>query len=195
MVPMVETVVRPPIPPPLPHPLLTLIEQEQATSLSRWAHYPSPTFPQGTRGCGGLFAPPNFSLSQQSYLLHANTLITVIVQIETRLGVQNCAEIAAVEGIDALFIGPNDLASSLGHFAFDHPKIPEVQEASQKVLEAAKEKGKFAGYFCMGAEDAAKRVREGWDFVNCGADLIALTAWMTGEMERLRGLVGEGKES
>lgn len=129
------------------------------------------------------------------YLRQANTCITVIVQIESPQGVANASSIAAVDGIDALFIGPNDLASSMGYFAFDHPKIPEVQEASASVLRAAKEKGKFAGHFCLGADEAARRVGLGWHFVNCGADIVALTAWMGGEMARMKEIVQGGKAS
>ncbi|KAK4547326.1 hypothetical protein LTR36_000982 [Oleoguttula mirabilis] len=165
---------------------------EQATAIARFAHYPNPqTFPSGTRGAGGLFANPSFALAAPEYLRRANELVTVIVQIESRAGVTNCAEIAAVDGIDALFIGPNDLASSMGYFAFDHPKIPEVQEASAKVLAAALDKGKFAGHFALGAEEAAKRVKQGWHFVNCGADVVAITAWMTSEMSKLSSAIRE----
>jgi 4-hydroxy-2-oxoheptanedioate aldolase len=80
----------------------------------------------------------------------------------------------------------------MGYFAFDHPKIPEVQAASARVLEAAKAKGKFAGHFALGAEEAARRVKQGWHFVNCGADIVALTSWMTAEMGKLKALVAEG---
>lgn len=83
----------------------------------------------------------------------------------------------------------------MGYFAFDHAKTPEVQEAGHKVLEAAKGAAKFAGYFSLGADDAARRVKEGWQFVNCGADLVALTAWMGTEMAKLKGLVGEAKSA
>lgn len=55
-----------------------------------------------------------------------------------------------------LFIGPNDLASSMGYFAFDHPKIPEVQEATQKVLDITKAAGKYAGHFALSAEAGMK---------------------------------------
>lgn len=51
-----------------------------------------------------------------------------------------------------LFIGPNDLAASMGHHAPDHANIPEVQEATARVLKAAKEAGKFAGHFALSAE-------------------------------------------
>ena len=50
-----------------------------------------------------------------------------------------------------LFIGPNDLASSLGYVAFDHASIPEVQQASQKILDAALAAGKYAGHFALEA--------------------------------------------
>lgn len=137
-----------------------------------------------------MFAPANFHLSPADYMHHANTNIVVIVQIETELGVQNAEEIASVPGIDMLFIGPNDLCCSMGYFAFDHKKIPEVQSAARTVLSAAKKQGKYAGYFCLSAEDAAERARQGYDFVNCGADLVALTAWMGGEMAKLNRILG-----
>ena len=53
---------------------------------------------------------------------------------------------------DMLFIGPNDLAASMGYFAFDHAKIDEVQQATVKVLNAAKGAGKFAGHFALSAD-------------------------------------------
>lgn len=51
-----------------------------------------------------------------------------------------------------LFVGPNDLASSMGYFAFDHGQIAEVQHASQRVLDAAKSAGKYAGHFALSAK-------------------------------------------
>lgn len=53
--------------------------------------------------------------------------------------------------LDMLFIGPNDLAASMGYFAFDHAEIAEVQEATARVLKASKAAGKFAGHFAMSA--------------------------------------------
>lgn len=51
-----------------------------------------------------------------------------------------------------LFIGPNDLASSMGYIAFDHASIPEVQEASARVLKAAHDAGKYAGHFALSSD-------------------------------------------
>ncbi|KAK7226758.1 hypothetical protein V2G26_014761 [Clonostachys chloroleuca] len=114
----------------------------------------------------------------------------VCVQIESRKGVENVERIAAVEGIDMIFVGPNDLAASMGHVAFDHESIPEVQEAIAHVLKVGLAADKFVGHFAVNAEAAAKRIHQGFHFVNCGADIVALTAWMTGEMGKLKHLVG-----
>lgn len=51
-----------------------------------------------------------------------------------------------------VFVGPNDLASSMGYFAFDHASFPEVQAAATRVREAASENGKFSGHFCGSGE-------------------------------------------
>ncbi len=51
-----------------------------------------------------------------------------------------------------LFVGPNDLASSMGYPPLEHAKIPEVQEATAKVLKAAKSAGKYAGHFALTGE-------------------------------------------
>lgn len=140
-----------------------------------------------------MFAPASFNQTGRDYLLSANTNTLICVQIETRTAISNVEAIASVPGIDMLFVGPNDLASSMGYVAFDHAKEPEVQEATARVLRAGLEAGKYVGHFAMGAEVAAERVRQGFEFVNCGADIVAVTSWMSGEMGRLRELVAEKK--
>lgn len=160
----------------------------------RASKYPSTRYPTAFRGAGTMFAPAAFNQTGRDYLLTANTNVLVCVQIETRTAVDNVEAIAGVDGIDMLFVGPNDLASSMGYVAFDHAGISEVQEATAKILAAGRAAGKYVGHFALGAEMAAKRVREGFHFVNCGADIVAITAWMSGEMGRLRTLVAEAEE-
>lgn len=126
--------------------------KEQAEAIVRACKYPSKTYPNAIRGTGAMIAPQNFNQTGREYLLSANDNIVICVQIETRLAVNNVDAIAAVDGIDALFVGPNDLASSMGYVAFDHASIAEVQDASRKVLEAAKAAGKYAGHFALSAE-------------------------------------------
>jgi 2-keto-3-deoxy-L-rhamnonate aldolase RhmA len=155
----------------------------------RACKYPSERWPQGVRGAGAMYAPAAFNQNGREYLLSANDNVMVCVQIESRKAVENVEEIAAVDGIDMLFIGPNDLASSMGYVAFDHASIPEVQTAITRVLRAGLDADKYVGHFALSAEAAAARVRQGFHFVNCGADIVAVTAWMTGEMDRLRKLL------
>lgn len=148
----------------------------------------------GLRGAGAMFAHAAFGreTTGRDYYLTANERVLVCVQIESRLAVDNVEAIAAVDGVDMLFVGPNDLASSMGHVAFDHARVPEVQEAISRVLAAGLAAGKYVGHFALDAEEAARRYGQGFHFVNCGADIVALTAWLSGEMARMRTLIAEG---
>lgn len=138
-----------------------------------------------------MYAPAAFNQTGRDYLLTANDNVMVCVQIESRKAVENVEAIAAVDGVDMLFIGPNDLASSMGHVAFDHASIPEVQDAIARVLAAGLAAGKYVGHFALSADAAAAKVRQGFHFVNCGADIVAVTAWMAGEMGKLKTMLAQ----
>ncbi|EOO01030.1 putative aldolase citrate lyase family protein [Phaeoacremonium minimum UCRPA7] len=168
--------------------------REQAEAIVRACKYPSTRWPTGLRGAGAMYAPAAFNQNGREYLLSANDNVMVCVQIESRKAVENVEEIAAVDGIDMLFIGPNDLASSMGYVAFDHGSIPEVQEASARVLKAGIDAGKYVGHFALSADAAAQKYKQGFHFVNCGADIVAITAWMAGEMGKLKTLVAENQK-
>lgn len=135
-----------------------------------------------------MFAQSAFNQTAREYLLSANDNIMVCVQIESQKAVDNVEEIAAVDGVDMLFIGPNDLAASMGQVAFDHASIPEVQEAIAHVLKVGLDAGKYVGHFALNAHVAAAKYKQGFHFVNCGADIVAITAWMVVEMEKLKSL-------
>ncbi|OHW98902.1 aldolase citrate lyase family protein [Colletotrichum incanum] len=171
--------------------------KEQAEGVVRACKYPSSRWPKGLRGAGAMYAPAAFNQTGREYLLSANDNVMVCVQIESRKAVENVEDIAAVDGIDMLFIGPNDLASSMGYVAFDHASIPDVQKASARVLKAGLDAGKYVGHFALSADAAAAKYHQGFHFVNCGADIVAVTAWMSSEMGKLRNLVeaGEGKHA
>ncbi|KIL85275.1 hypothetical protein FAVG1_11706 [Fusarium avenaceum] len=125
--------------------------KEQAERIVKSAKYPSKSYPNSFRGTGAMFAPAAFNLTGRDYLLNANSNVMIFVQIESRKGVENVEEIATVDGIDMLFIGPNDLASSLGYVAFDHAMTLEVQQATQRILKATLAAGKYAGHFALDA--------------------------------------------
>lgn len=93
----------------------------------------------------------------------------MIVQIESRTGLEAIDAIAAVEGVDALFIGPADLAASLGHLG--NPGHAEVQQAIDHAKARIDAAGKPAGIFATSPEDARRRSEEGFAFISVGTDI------------------------
>jgi len=140
---------------------------EQARAAVAATRYP----PLGVRGV---------SVSQRSnrygavpdYFQRVNDEISVIVQIETRAAVAAAAEIAAVEGVDCLFIGPSDLAAAYGHLG--QPNHPEVQAAIAEVQAAARAAGKPSGILSPAEADARRYLGQGMTFVAVGSDLGVL---------------------
>ncbi len=124
--------------------------------------------PQGVRGV---------SVSQRSnrygtvpgYFNGINEQICVIAQIESRAGLAVAADIAAVDGIDCLFIGPSDLAAGLGHLG--NANHPEVQAAIAGVFAAARQHGKPIGILAPLEVDARRYLDMGATFVAVGSDL------------------------
>jgi 2-dehydro-3-deoxyglucarate aldolase len=94
------------------------------------------------------------------------------VQIETRAAVAAAAEIAAVEGVDCLFIGPSDLAAAYGHLG--QPNHPEVQAAIAEVQAAARAAGKPTGILSPAEADARRYLAQCMTFVAVGSDLGVL---------------------
>jgi 2-dehydro-3-deoxyglucarate aldolase len=106
------------------------------------------------------------------YFKVVNDNIAVMVQIESRGGVEAASSIAAVDGVDGLFIGPSDLAAAYGFLgAAGHP---EVQEAMTRVFAAAKAAGKPMGILAPVEDDARRYMQMGATFVAVGSDLGAL---------------------
>ena len=76
---------------------------------------------------------------------------------------------------DMLFIGPNDLACSLGNGSTPHMQIPAVQDAIETIRKEAERAGKLSGIFCVSAEQAADRYKQGFQMINIGGDIVAIT--------------------
>jgi 4-hydroxy-2-oxoheptanedioate aldolase len=141
---------------------------EQAAELVRAVRYP----PAGVRGVGSALARSSRWNRVPGYLADASASISLFVQIESRAAVERVAEIAAVDGVDGILVGPADLAASMGHLGEqDHP---EVVEAVLHSIDAAAGLGKPAGVNAF-APDAADRYRAaGAAFVLVGADVALL---------------------
>ena len=141
---------------------------EQARAAVAATRYP----PAGVRGVGSALARSARWNRIPDYLTRAEETLTLIVQIESAEAVENAAEIAAVDGVDGVFIGPSDLAASMG--VIGQQEHPEVVAGVEKALKAAKAAGKFVGVNAF-AEASARRYMEwGADFVGVGADVALL---------------------
>jgi len=124
--------------------------------------------PEGIRGV---------SVSQRSnrfgtvadYFRDINAQISVVVQIESRAGLDAAAEIAAVDGVDGLFVGPSDLAAALGQLG--NPAHASVQEAIAGVFAAARSAKKPIGILAPVEADARRYLAMGATFVAVGSDL------------------------
>jgi 2-dehydro-3-deoxyglucarate aldolase len=103
------------------------------------------------------------------YFTGINDQICVMVQIESRAGLAAAADIAAVDGVDCLFVGPSDLAAGLGHLG--NASHPEVQAAMQTIFEAARAHGKPIGILAPVEADARRYIELGATFVAVGSDL------------------------
>jgi 4-hydroxy-2-oxoheptanedioate aldolase len=140
-------------------------EARQAVAATR---YP----PKGIRGVS-IGTRANSFGRVTDYLATADSELCVLVQVETKEAMAHLEEIAAVDGVDGVFIGPADLSASLGHLG--NPQHPDVQKAIEDAARRLKAVGKPAG-FLTGNEDEARRcIGWGYTFVAVGSDLGLLT--------------------
>jgi 2-keto-3-deoxy-L-rhamnonate aldolase RhmA len=147
MIPMVETV-------------------EQARRIADATRYP----PIGRRGAAFAVAHDDYAGGDLSEKIRsANQERLVIAQIETKTGLENVEAIAAVEGIDILWVGQFDLSNFLGiPGQFQHP---DFTQALARVVAAAKKNGKWAGYLLTSVAEARPRLAEGFNILAYGGDL------------------------
>ncbi|KIM64773.1 hypothetical protein SCLCIDRAFT_1212844 [Scleroderma citrinum Foug A] len=148
--------------------------------------------PAGRRGYGNPFTQMAWGVSRSEYFDSANEHILVIVQIETKDGVENVEEIAAVEGLDALFIGPYDLSLSLGYPPPSPDPHPEVETVIQHILEVAHSKGKKCAIYCSSGTQAAQRAKQGFDMINASSDQGALAKGIARDLEDATGIQSSG---
>ena len=144
---------------------------EEARQVVEWCKYP----PQGRRSHGGYFAPGSFGASPAEYFHSANQQIAVIVQIETVEALGNLEAIASVPGLDALFVGPNDLHLSMGLPPSSEGAEPEFVAALERIKSVAKAHGLGTGIYTSGGKAAAKRVAEGFGMVVAVNDFSVLS--------------------
>lgn len=140
---------------------------EEARIAIRAAKYP----PTGNRSIGGSIPALNFQASAGEYYQHANDEILVILQTESPQGVDNAEEIYSLPGIDAIFVGPNDLFWQMKKPDGTEPTPEEFEAMLQRVLAAGKKTGTPVGIHTQSLEEVQLRMREGWQFLALQSEL------------------------
>ena len=120
------------------------------------------------------------------YLDGANSEIVVLAMIETHEGLANVDAILAVDGLDGIYVGPNDLSLALGYRPANESTVPAVIDAIEEIRSKTIAKGKIAGIFCSNGAAASDRVAQGFDLVTPGNDAALLRAAMRGAIDASR---------
>lgn len=145
--------------------LVPLVNSEdQARQSVAFAKYP----PAGVRGAAAA-AASRYGTQLGPYLRRANEETLVGVQIETKQALENLDAIAAVEGVDLLFVGPQDLTLSLG--LVDARGDPKVRDAMREVVSACERHGKIPGTLVVSPEEKRSALDLGFRFVSLAADV------------------------
>ncbi|MCA9192026.1 MAG: hypothetical protein KDB03_09695 [Planctomycetales bacterium] len=152
---------------------------EEAMRAVQFMKYP----PRGTRGVAGIIRATEYGRNWKNYFESANACGCVVVQIETAEAVANADSIAAVEGVDVLFVGPLDLSVSLncpGDFS-----QPHFVDAIRSVVEACERHGKAAGILSR-PEFVEQHKQLGFRFLALGSDSGAVQSGMLNTLKALR---------
>ncbi len=155
---------------------------EEAEAVVSATRYP----PRGIRGAASITRATSYGnrpFAEALSRAHEETL--VIIQIERREALDSVEEIAAVEGVDVLFVGPLDLSVSMA--IPQQVDEPVFNEALERVAAAAKAHGKAAGILVMDAMQLAKVKGMGYSFIAMGADAGILARGMRDNAAAIRG--------
>ncbi len=142
---------------------------KEARQIVSWAKYP----PKGRRGFDNAGPDGDYLIADPvEYMHQANQETFLVVQIEDKEAIESIEEIAAVDGIDIIFIGPADLSLSYGVFPdFNHRKM---EDAIERVAKAARESEKWWGMPFGGEKQGRSLVEKGARFLCRGADIVAI---------------------
>jgi 4-hydroxy-2-oxoheptanedioate aldolase len=145
------------------------LDAAEARQWVEWTKFP----PLGKRGFDGAGADADYLFADPlEYMVHANKETFLVLQIEDKEAVERVDEIAAVEGVDLLFVGPGDLTISYGvPMQTGHPL---VLKAIDRVAEATAKHGKWWGMPTGSPEAAQALIDRGARFITCGGDHGAL---------------------
>ncbi len=158
-------------------PLVNTAEQARAAAAA--SRYP----PDGIRGVAGTRVN-RYGGDLPQYFEEWNRQVVVACQVETGQALENVEAIAAVDGIDVLFVGPNDLSANLNRFRrFDDP---EFARAVDQIVKTARRHGKAAGYMAANDDDALARIDQGFRFIALGSDARLLAGATAATYDKIR---------
>jgi 4-hydroxy-2-oxoheptanedioate aldolase len=161
-------------------PMVNTVEEAKLAIAA--AKYP----PIGNRSIGGGLHALNFDAAAGDYYKRANDEILVVLQTESPQGVENAEAIYSLPGVDAIFVGPNDLTFQMrGPDGID-PSPDALEAMLQRVLAIGKRVGTPVGLHVQTVEDVKRRIEEGWRFLAIGSEL----RFMTAEAQRIAGGLG-----
>jgi 4-hydroxy-2-oxoheptanedioate aldolase len=151
----------------------------EAAAVVRACKYP----PLGARSFGPVMA----GMRTPRYAVEANELVAAIPMIETAEALANLDDILAVQGLDAIYVGPADLSLSLGLLAGNNDGSPEFDSALDRIVRACRDVSVVPGIHASGAL-ASRRVKRGFAMVTVASDLLAMRTRMTDELAAARGV-------
>jgi len=140
----------------------------EAQALVEAVRYP----PGGRRGVGSALSRSARWNRIEGYLADGDDHVSLFVQVETVAGVEAAAEIAAVDGVDGVFVGPSDLAASMG--LLGQQTHPQVVDAVTRAFQAVRSAGKPVGVNAFDPDQARQYVESGVAFILVGADVAVL---------------------
>ena len=166
--------------------LVPMVETaDQARELVRCMRYP----PQGIRGMAGVRA--SGWGRNVNYAKEANEQVCLLVQAETRAAIDNLDAIAAVDGVDGVFIGPADLSAAYGHVG--DPWHPEMEAIIADVFRRIQAAGKAVGILTLEEARAKQHVDMGALFIAVGTDTNLLVKGTNGLVKAFKGAAGPVK--
>ena len=149
----------------------------------RLVHYANYA-PVGTRSFGPTRAMLTYGAD---YASKANDTVITFAMVETSEALENVEAIVQTPGLTGIYIGPSDLALSMGHTPKLDPDEPAVVDAVKHILKACKDAGIRCGMHCMAASYAKRMLGLGFDLVTLGSDIRLYSAACAGAIAEARG--------
>jgi 4-hydroxy-2-oxoheptanedioate aldolase len=155
--------------------------REEALAAVAATKYP----PVGNRSVGGGAHALNFGATADEYYARANDEVLVVLQCEHIQAVEDADAIFSVPGIDAIFVGPNDLAASMRSKDGRPPDGKETSRAMKHIFETCRKHKVAPGVHCFSADEAAARAEEGWQFLAIGSELSMMLTGINNVVQKL----------